>query len=159
MNYFLKMVSPVVVLAIILSIQPLQAKDEQALDVRVFLEKIKTEKKILVSNLLAMTGSESKAFWPVYNSYQEKLSLFRVQTKEVVEEFVSSYDTMTNEKANKLIDKHLTIQKEQLALADEYLPQFRKALPARKLALYYQLENKIDVALKYKIALEIPLLH
>ena len=60
--------------------------------------------------------------------------------------------------AKKLTDEFLAIQAEQQKLRLSYLPQFRKALPDKKVARYYQIENKISAAVGYELATEIPLM-
>ena len=44
------------------------------------------------------------------------------------------------------------------SLLTSYLDDFRKALPARKAARFYQLENKMDAELQSQLALIIPLI-
>jgi hypothetical protein len=43
-------------------------------------------------------------------------------------------------------------------LRSAYLPKFRKVLPEVKVARYYQIENKIQAALVYELAAQIPLM-
>jgi len=45
-----------------------------------------------------------------------------------------------------------------LELRQTYLPKFRKAVPDVKVVRYYQIENKINAALIYELAAEIPLI-
>jgi hypothetical protein len=45
-----------------------------------------------------------------------------------------------------------------LKIKQKYLQDFREALPARKAARFYQLENKMDAELKSQLALIIPLI-
>ena len=43
-------------------------------------------------------------------------------------------------------------------LRQAYLPKFRKVLPETKVVRYYQIENKIQAALFYELAANIPLM-
>jgi hypothetical protein len=43
-------------------------------------------------------------------------------------------------------------------LRQAYLPKFRKVLPEIKVVRYYQIENKINAALNYDLAADIPLM-
>jgi hypothetical protein len=40
-----------------------------------------------------------------------------------------------------------------------FLPKFRKVLPEKKVARYYQLENKINAVVEYELAKQIPLVN
>jgi len=64
---------------------------------------------------------------------------------------------MNNEKARALLDESITIESLGLKLRQAYLPKFRKVLPEKKVARYYQIENKIQATLNYELAKEIPL--
>jgi hypothetical protein len=50
-----------------------------------------------------------------------------------------------------------TNEAERQKLRHAYLPKFRKALREKQVARYYQLENKIQAAVSYELAAEIPL--
>jgi len=56
-----------------------------------------------------------------------------------------------------ILDEYLAIESERLALRKAYLPKFRQALPDKKVVRFYQLENKIQAAVNYELAANIPL--
>jgi hypothetical protein len=64
---------------------------------------------------------------------------------------------MTNERAKKLMDEYMTIESLGSKLRKSYLPKFRNVLPEVKVVRYYQIENKIQAALMYELASQIPL--
>jgi hypothetical protein len=64
---------------------------------------------------------------------------------------------MKDEKAKALLDESITIESLGLKLRQAYLPKFRKALLEKKVARYYQIENKIQAMLNYELAKGIPL--
>jgi hypothetical protein len=65
---------------------------------------------------------------------------------------------MTGNTAKKLLDEVITIDTLGLKLRQTYLPKFRKILSDVKVVRYYQMENKINAALMYEIAANIPLI-
>jgi hypothetical protein len=122
------------------------------------LEKIKADKKLLVAENMQLTEPEAKAFWPVYERYQNELFLIRARTMQLIDNYAAAYKEMTGSTAKKLLDESMTIETLRLKLAKTYLPQFRKVLPEIKVARYYQIENKINAVLMYELARNIPLL-
>ena len=52
---------------------------------------------------------------------------------------------------------YLTAEADRAQLRRKYLPEISKALPGRKVARFYQIENKIRAALLYEIGANIPL--
>jgi hypothetical protein len=65
---------------------------------------------------------------------------------------------MSNDKAKALLDELMKIDSLGLKLRQAYLPKFRQVLPEVKVVRYYQIENKINAALNYELATNIPLM-
>jgi hypothetical protein len=65
---------------------------------------------------------------------------------------------MTNATAKKLLDEYMAIDKLRLELRKAYLPKFPKVLPDVKVVRYYQIENKINMAVDYELGSRIPLI-
>ena len=57
-----------------------------------------------------------------------------------------------------MIDDYLDIHDEIIEIKKKHLGNFRKALTARKVTRFYQLENKIDAELAARLALVVPLI-
>ena len=137
---------------------PALAQDKPADNMQILLEKVKADKKLLVAANMELTESEAKAFWPVYKEYQDELFLLRSRTVKLIKDYVDAYETMSNDKAKKLLDESMIIETLGSKLRQAYLPKFRKVLPEVKVVRYYQIENKINAALNYELAANIPLM-
>jgi len=136
----------------------LAAQEKPADNMQFVIEKIRADKRLLIAENMQLTETEAKAFWPVYDQYQDELFLLRSRTIILVDDYATAYNEMTKETANNLIDEYMTIETLGLKLRQTYLPKFRKVLPAVKVFRYYQLENKIHAALMYEFAAKIPLI-
>jgi hypothetical protein len=132
---------------------------EKASDnMQVVIEKIRADKKLLVAENMQLTDAEAKAFWPVYKQYQDELFLLRTRTLKLIRDYADAYETMNNNTAKKLLNEFMSLDAVGPKLRQAYLPKFRKALPEVKVARYYQIENKIQAALFYELAANIPLM-
>jgi hypothetical protein len=136
---------------------PALSQDKASDNMQILLEKLRADKKLLVAANMELTETEAKAFWPVYDKYQDELFLIRARTARLIKDYSESYKDMKNEKAKALLDELLTIDSLGLKVRQAYLPKFRKVLSEKKVARYYQIENKIQAALNYELAKEIPL--
>jgi len=132
-------------------------QDKQADNMQGVREKIRADKKLFVAEVMGLKESESKGFWPVYESYQKDLSRVNDRTLKLIQDYASHYPNMTNEAAKKLVDDYLSVEGERLKIRQSYLPKFRQVLPEIKVARFYQLENKIQAAVNYDLAAGIPL--
>jgi len=148
----------VMLVAIVVVAASALAQDKPADNMQIVLEKIRADKKLLVAESMQLTEVEAKAFWPVYDQYQDELFLLRARTAKLIKDYAEAYDKMTNDTAKKLLDELMSIETLGPKLRQAYLPKLRKVLPETKVVRYYQIENKINAALMYEIAANIPLM-
>ena len=141
-----------------LSVFPALAGDVPANNMDILREKLRGDKKLVIAEAMQLTESEAKAFWPVYDDYQKALKKLGDRTIKMIEDYAKNYGTMSDEAATKMIDDYLELQAERLELMELYLPKFKKVLSPKKVARYYQLENKVDAAIDYGLAAQIPLI-
>ena len=127
-------------------------------NMQIVREKVRADKKLLVAENMQLTEAEAKAFWPIYDQYQDELFLLRARTAKLIKDYADAYEKMNNDTAKKLLDEYMTIESLALKLRQTYLPRFRKVLPEVKVVRYYQIENKIQAALIYEAAANIPLM-
>ena len=132
------------------------AQDKSTDNMQLFIEKLRADKKLLVAQLMKLSTSEAKEFWPVYAQYQDELFLLRSRTLTLIRDFAKAYEMMTEVTAQRQRDELMTIDGLGLKLRQSYLPKFRGVLPDIKVLRYYQLENKIRAGLMYGVATEIP---
>lgn len=125
---------------------------------QVFIEKIRADKKLIVSTVLELTDAEAKAFWPVYESYQKELYKLHEATAKLIIQFAENYQSMSDSAADKLIKDTLALDAKRNQMKKDFLPKFSKAISKIKVLKYYQLENKIQMALSYDLSLQIPML-
>ena len=72
--------------------------------------------------------------------------------------YADNYDNLTDPTADKLRDRvREGIEQARASLKAKYLPKFKKVLPAKKVARFYQVENKLDILILAEMAEQIPL--
>lgn len=135
------------------------AQDQPADNMAIVMEKVKADKKLLVASNMDLTEQEAAAFWPVYEAYQKDLAALNDRTGAAIESYAEAYNqgTVADDAAKKLLHEALAIETSEVDLRKSYVSKFEKALPAAKVARYYQIENKIRAAIKYELAAGIPL--
>jgi hypothetical protein len=147
----------VILAAIVVMAAPTLAQDKPADNMQIVLEKTRADKKLFVAENMQLTEAEAKAFWPVYEQYQDELFLLRARTAKLIKDYAEGYEKMNNDTAKKLLDELMVIEGLGPKLRQAYLPKFRKAIPEVKVVRYYQIENKIYAVLLYELARNIPL--
>jgi hypothetical protein len=118
---------------------------------------VQTERKMVMSQALELTATESNAFWPVYDRYMADMKKVGDLRVKVITDYAANYDNLTDKTAEQLIKDSLKFQEDTINLRKSYLGKFRKTLPATKLARFYQVENKMDAITNFALARQIPL--
>jgi len=138
---------------------PALTQDKPADSMQILIEKLKVDKKLLVATNMELTESEAKGFWPVYEQYQKDLDAINQRILKLIESYAADYreNTLSDEKATKLIDELVAIEQAEAGLKTSSVPKLRKVLPEKKVARYLQIENKIRAAVKYMLADQVPL--
>lgn len=140
------------------SVVPAISQDKTADTTDILRDKLRSDKKLVIADAMKLTESEAKAFWPVYDAYQKELGALGDRFLKQVKEFSKVHKTMSDEEAKKILENHLTLEEDYLKLLKSYLPKFREALSEKRVAQYYQLENKIKMVINYEFVKAVPLM-
>ena len=76
---------------------------------------------------------------------------------ELISLFAANYDNLSEPLARQMLADYFSIQNNLLDVRRRYMPIFLGAIPAAKLARFYQAENKIDTIGGLELVVEIPL--
>jgi hypothetical protein len=165
----MKIVRYTVLIATALLVAPTFAQDKPAAakpaavqsadNMQILREKLKGDKKLVVAANMGLTEVEAKGFWPLYEEYQKELYQINDRLAMTIVSYAKEYNanSLTDDKAQALLDRYLGIEEAEIKLKRSFVPRLGKVLPGRKVARYMQLENKIRVLVKYEIASEVPL--
>ncbi len=113
----------------------------------------------IIRSEIQLTEEEAADFWPLYIKYRAETNQVMDRLGDLIAEYLRRYDAadLTNEYAEKLVNDHVQIKKDLLAIQERSLPLFHEVIPALKVARFYQLENKINADIDIQLALAIPL--
>jgi len=148
----------VAVLVVLLGI-PVFAPDRAGVGMLLAQEAARTDKRQLVAENMFLTEAEAKAFWPIYDAYQEDLDRIYNRIARVISEYVRAYmdNTLTDEQARALTAEVLDIDETEAAMAKTYAAKLDAVLSGKKVARYLQIERKIRAHFRNQLAEKIPL--
>jgi hypothetical protein len=126
-------------------------------DMELIREAAKANKKLIVGTNMNLTAEESEKFWPLYEEYQGVLRQLNQRTGAMINDYAGNYENLNDENAESLLNEYLNIEDNHSALRREYILKFSEVLPIKKIARYFQIENKIKAAIDYELAGAIPL--
>src|SRR6266700_1726648 len=66
---------------------------------------VRQQKAEMVGEVMQLSASDAAKFWPIYDEYDTELAKLNDQRIANIQEYASTYDQMTDEKADELIQK------------------------------------------------------
>ena len=135
------------------------SQDKPANNMESVHEKLKADKKLIITKYMELTEAEAKNFWPVYEDYQKDLQKINERLLNMLQSYAADYrnKSLTDEKAKQLLDEWIAIDNDDAKRRASYVPKVMKALPPKKAARYLQIENEYRILLKYDLAATVPL--
>ena len=136
-----------------------RAQDKPADNMQILREKLRADKKLVVATNMDLTETEAKGFWPIYDQYQKDLDKINQRIAKLLDSYADDFrkKSITDEKAKKLIEDAVGIDKAEADLKTSYAPKLSKVLPTKKVVRYLQIENKIRAVVKYDLVSGVPL--
>jgi len=132
----------------------------QAQDINSYIELLRsdlnTEKKEIITEVMQFTDSESEIFWNVYNSFEEDFRKLGDKRVAMIKKYAEEFETMNDEKAEKLIDEAFDFRKEKLSLKEDLWKKLKAELGAARAAKFIQLDNIIELLIDIQISSELP---
>jgi hypothetical protein len=135
---------------------PLMAEEKPG-SMEALKDALTADKKAFIEKYMELTQAEGKEFWPYYNSYQFDLQKINDRLIKLIDDYAKSYKNLSDQDAVTMVNEYLAIERDQLKQKELYFRTLNKALPAKKVARYLQLENKINAMVRFELAANIPL--
>ena len=120
---------------------------------------IKVKKKHLIAKNMIFTPSEKDNFWKLYREYQNRVDFINGRRVKLITDYADAFKNknLSDEKALKMLNESLHIQRLRLSMKQLFVDKFSEILPAKKVARFFQLENKLDAIINFDLARQIPL--
>ncbi|MGB0863979.1 MAG: hypothetical protein ACPG19_05945 [Saprospiraceae bacterium] len=93
--------------------------------------KVKVLKIGIFTEELGLTEAEASKFWPLYNSYEDKIHSInkKMYTKGRID-----WESKTDKEIEVLMERRFKLQEDKLKIEREYYEKFKAVLPIKKVA-------------------------
>jgi len=118
---------------------------------------IRSIKKQLIAANLTLADSEATKFWQVYEQYSAETEKINETRAAIIKEYSDEYGTLTDDQADNLIRRWLDTDIELAKLRQRYVAIFRRVLPGRKAATFFQLDRRISTMIDLQLTSQLPL--
>lgn len=138
------------------------SSESQELNTESYIQLLRTDlnrqKRQIVNETMQLDDKQARLFWPIYNDYEADLDKLGDEKLAIVQEYAANFLTMTNEKADELAQRVMTLDDQKIALRRKYYDLMKKSLPAILVVRFFQVENQIQLLLDLKIASNLPII-
>ena len=119
---------------------------------------IRTSKVEILTEALALSEPQGKAFWPIYREYDTALATLGDRKVAMIKAFAESYGSTTDEQATLFAKDWFALQSDRLKLRKSYFNKISKAVSPLVAAQFIQVENVIGMLIDIQVAAELPLM-
>jgi len=136
--------------------QPQAASDQ---DIQMLRADIRAQRKDLTAQNMTLTPDEATKFWPIYDQYRQEAIKPNDDRWALIKEYAANYNTMTDAQAQDYMKRSTAIDQQLLSLRMKYVPVFEKVISAKKTALWYQIDRRIDLLINLQLSAAIPMVN
>jgi hypothetical protein len=131
-----------------------QAASDQ--DIQMLRADLRAQRKEITAQNMTLTADEATKFWPIYDQYRQEAIKPNDDRWALIKEYAANYNTMTDAQAQDYMKRSTAIDQQLLALRMKYVPVFEKVVSAKKTALWYQIDRRLDLLINLQLAAGIP---
>jgi hypothetical protein len=124
--------------------------------IKLLRQNVRSEKTQLMGAVMQLDPDEAAKFWPIYRDYDAELAKLNDLRVANIEEYSKSYNDMTDEKADQLVQSAIQYQKQRDELLGKYYGQVRDALGGITAARFLQVEHQLLLIIDLQIASQLP---
>jgi len=119
---------------------------------------IQADRQAVVAAALGLTDQQGQAFWPLYREYRNALAPVGDRMVKLITGYAENWEAVPDAQASAMLDELLSIQKQELKVKEQFVKKFRKVVPGKTVARFFQIENKLDAIVRLDLMSYIPLM-
>ena len=128
-------------------------------DIKMLRADLRAQRKEITAQNMTLTPDESTKFWPIFDQYRQEAIKINDDRWALIKDYAANYSTMTDAQAQTYITRSNTIDEQLMALRMKYVPVFEKVISAKKTALWFQIDRRIDLLINLQLSSNIPMVN
>jgi len=127
-------------------------------DIDLLRKDVRSVKKQLIAANLELSDDEAVKFWPIYDQYAAELAKINDTKAALIKGYAENYSTMTDEQAEAYVKGRAAVDESVRRLRLKYFPVFRRVLPGKTTAKFFQIEWRMSLMIDLQLASQMPLI-
>ena len=104
-------------------------------------DKIKALKIAYITEQLELSSKEAQEFWPIYNSFQEKMMVIRRSERKQFGNRANPISDVSDSEATKMLSTFTNLQEEKQELTSKLIADLKGVIPDKKTILLLRAEE------------------
>jgi hypothetical protein len=117
---------------------------------------IRSKKAKMIADRMKFTDQEAAAFWPVYRQYEADLAAINDKKVSIMKDYIGHHESLNDKQAKQLAEDVFDVDQRTLDLRMKCFGALEKALPAKTIARWLQLERRLQLLVDAQIAQDFP---
>jgi hypothetical protein len=127
-------------------------------EIKLLRQDVRSEKSRTMLAALQLNADQTTKFTPIYHSFQADLAKLSDMREANIREYAKNYNTMTDTKADELVNQAITFYKKRTDLIASYYDKIRSSLGTGVAARFVQVEAMLDNIIDLQIQSNLPLI-
>lgn len=115
------------------------------------------ERKAVIADRIELSEEEGREFWPIYNDYLTRHEQLSKRLVDLLQRLSLEFETLDDRTADQLLDDYHEFREDRLALRWKTAKKLRKKIGSKRVARFYQIENKLDTLMDMDLVKNVPL--
>ena len=126
-------------------------------DIQLLRADLRATRAAITESSVPLTADEATKFWPIFDQYRKEAIKANDERWAVIKDYAANYNTMTDAQAQDYIKRFTDVDQQLLELRMKYVPVFAKVISPKKVALWYQVDRRIDLMFNLQMSTKVPL--
>jgi hypothetical protein len=136
---------------------PAKARADMDKAIDTLRKDVRAGKADILGKTMALDSTQAAAFWPIYKQYDTEAQALGNERVAIIQDLVEHWSSLDDTKAKGLLERQLAFEDKRLALTKKYKDEMLKVLPAKTVARFLQVDNRLNKLVDLAVASEIPL--
>src|SRR5271168_1231777 len=128
-------------------------------DIQMLRADLRAQRKQIMAQNMTLTADEATKFWPIFDQYRREAIAPNDERWAVIKDYAANYSTMTDEQAQDYMKRSTAVDEQLHTLRMKYVPVFEKVISAKKTALWYQIDRRVDLLINLQLSSVIPMVN
>jgi hypothetical protein len=105
---------------------------------------VDSKREMIVKEIMQFSDADASKFWPIYKEYDAERAKLDSAEAALIQEYANAYQTISDEKADELLNKSFKIDAQRVELKKKYFNKLKSAISATTAAKFIEVENQLE---------------